>query len=413
MVSTERTILHLPFFEALADSEESSAEWRTRSAGLVVLRLFDAWVNEGRSVVAADSWGLRAVREAIAAIDARSSIRAILQSVVDTIESAGSAEVPTVAPRLLAYARALQFDADWALAADVYRTVLAHAHPMEDCDIAVTANMQLGSCLRMLADWQGASAAYSTAGSIATISGDLMNVLRSRIAEANLAIDRGNLPQAELMLDETIAQANRSGLQEVKAVALHDRAAVAHLRGKFELAVQLGYEALRGYREQVAKDRVLADIAGSFTELGLRSAARDAYLILAATAQEQYTRWLATVNLLEIAALDGSEPVFEQYRRELADASLPASLAVYYHLFVGQGYRMFHKPEQAEAALGRAIEIASTHKLNQVLIRAERSLQELRNGGVIIIAASAEPSSDVAGVAGAIRELRALAGVAG
>ncbi|HJU64416.1 MAG TPA: hypothetical protein VJ596_02005, partial [Gemmatimonadaceae bacterium] len=106
-------------------------------------------------------------------------------------------------------------------------------------------------------------------------------------------------------------------------------------------------------------------------------------------------------------------PVFEQYRRELADASLPASLAAYYHLYVGQGYRMFHRPEQASAALERAIEIASAHHLNQALIKAEQSLQEIRDGGVIIIADTPDPSPEVATVAGAIKELRALAGVAG
>ncbi|MGH7720740.1 MAG: hypothetical protein ACREON_18075, partial [Gemmatimonadaceae bacterium] len=212
MGGTERTILHLPYFEALAETEESSAEWRTRSAGLLVLRLFDSWVSEGRSAVAADAWAPRAVREAISAIPPGSPVRALLLSVLDAIEASTGTDIAIVAPRLMAYARALQFDSEWKLAADVYRTVIAHAHPVQESDIAVAANLQLGLCLRMLAEWTGASAAYSTAGSLATVTGDMMSALRARIGEAKLAIDRGNLPQAELMLDQTIEEAGRREL---------------------------------------------------------------------------------------------------------------------------------------------------------------------------------------------------------
>ncbi|MGH7718884.1 MAG: hypothetical protein ACREON_08600, partial [Gemmatimonadaceae bacterium] len=199
-------------------------------------------------------------------------------------------------------------------------------------------------------------------------------------------------------------------LNEVRAVALHDRATVAHQRRQYDLAIQLGYEALKWFRDPRSRDRVLGDVAGSFSEIGLRDAARDAYLILAGTAQEQYTRWQATINLMEIAALDGSEPVFEQYRRELVDAPLPAGLAVYYHLYVGRGYRTFRNVDAARAALDRSIQIASENHLNQPLIEAEQTLQEIRDGGVVIVAAIPEPSPAVVNVAGALKEMRAMAG---
>jgi hypothetical protein len=115
---------------------------------------------------------------------------------------------------------------------------------------------------------------------------------------------------------------------------------------------------------------------------------------------------------MEIASLDGSEPVFEQYRRELAGANLPAVLAAYYHYYVGQGFRLFDRFEPAKASLERAIEIAARHQLNEVLIKAEQSLKEIRDGGTIIVASTSEPSRAVAEVADAVREMRALAGVA-
>jgi len=116
-IMSESRLQHVPFFEALSRAEEGSPEWRLTSAGLVTLRLFDAWLVEGPSVVAAGAWGRRAVREAIDAMEPGSSSKAILMSIVDAMESAGMVRVPLVAPRLLAYARALQFDGRWELAA--------------------------------------------------------------------------------------------------------------------------------------------------------------------------------------------------------------------------------------------------------------------------------------------------------
>jgi tetratricopeptide (TPR) repeat protein len=163
----------------------------------------------------------------------------------------------------------------------------------------------------------------------------------------------------------------------------------------------------------VAKDRALADLAAIFYDIGLLSAAREANLMLAATAQEQYTRWVAVINLLEIAAFDGREPVFEQYKRELGEANLPPILSAYYNFYVGQGYRMLGKFDQARPALERAIDVASRHDVNEVIIKAEQSLLEIAKGDKLAARAeNVSPSDDVAKVADAVREMRALAGVA-
>lgn len=415
MTQSEPKLPHFPFFAALSRLEEGSAEWRLTSAGFVTLRLFDAWVLEGPSVVAADAWGLRAVRESIDAVEPGHAARAILSSIVDAMASAESVRVPLVAPRLLAYSRALQFDGQWELAADVDRTVLCHAHPVEDADIVISANMHLGACMRTLAQWDDAAIAYTRAGCVAAMGGDVVGVLRARIAEANISIDRGNLPQAQSLLEETIRESEAHRFTEVRAIALHGRADVALRRGEYDIAIGMAYEALDGLTSPSARDRVLADIAVAFYELGMRTAARDAYLILAATAQEQYSRWVATINLMECAAADGREPMFEQYRRELLNASLPVVLACQYHLYVGQGYRLFGRHSQAKASLERALELAEQHHINEVLFRAEQSLEALRDGGVVIIAnaPAAPPSEQVERVANAVREMRELAGVAG
>ena len=98
----------------------------------------------------------------------------------------------------------------------------------------------------------------------------------------------------------------------------------------------------------------------------------------------------------------------------MTDVTLPASLACHYHYLVGEGYRLFGRTEEARTALVKAVELAEQHRFNSILVRAEQSLESLRDGGVVIIATAAQPPvEEVARVAEAVREMRELAGVAG
>jgi len=311
----------------------------------------------------------------------------------------------------MAYARALQFEAKWSLAADVYGTVVSHANVETDPDLVISAHMALGSCLRVLAKWPDAVQAYAVAELVAEGIGDVMGVLRARIAEANLATDRGNLPLAERILDDAIERAADPDLIEVRSIALQDRAAVAHRRGQYNTAIEMAYTALGGMSSQTARDRVLVDIGAMFWELGLYSAARDANLVLAATAQEQYTRWVATINLLEMAAVDRMEPAFEQYRRELNDADLPATLSAHFHYYLGVGYQMFGRQDDSRVEFERAITIASANNMNQVVINAEKGLESLQSRMAPRARSEFSPSPEVSKVADAISEMRVLAGI--
>jgi hypothetical protein len=125
-------------------------------------------------------------------------------------------------------------------------------------------------------------------------------------------------------------------------------------------------------------------------------------------------RWMSTVNLLEIAATDRNEASFEQYRRELAKAQLPASLAVHYHYYAGQGYRSFGHTGTSIQELEAAVGLAAEHGLNEILIKAEMSLEEIRKGQATTAAEASravtvdECSSAIADVASAIHEMRTL-----
>ncbi|MDQ3996605.1 MAG: hypothetical protein M3303_06255 [Gemmatimonadota bacterium] len=403
---------HLAFFEELAALDESDAEWRSVTAGLVVLRLVDAWMDEGPHAVTADAWGLRAVRVAIEEVAEGAPVRAILDSVIDAMEDSAVADMSAIAPRLLAYGRALEYDGRAALAADVYRAVIAHTHPVEESDIATAAHLQLAACLRMSGNLAAASEAYRVAGEIAHSTNDLVGALRARIGDAKVAIDRGNLPRAEDLLDKTIAESARANLTDVQSMALHDRAGVAFFRGDYEHSIKFAYEAMNTTTSPRERDRILNDLATAFARLGVLSAARDAYLVLTVTAQEQWTRWVATMNLMDIAARDGSETLFERYRRELAEAALPPFIAADYYITASEGYQRLGRNDLACGHLQRALEVATEHQFNQVIFYVEEALRRV-NTPTPARASEGDPSGEVQEIAGALRRMRELSGASG
>lgn len=403
MFDSDRKLRHLPFFEDIATREEDSPEWRASTAGLVVLRLVDTWLADGR-VASDDSWALQNVRRAVEEVDDGTPIRAILGRVLDALETQRP-DVHVVITPLMAYGQALEYDAEWTLAADVYHTILSHVHPVADSDATIAAYLRLGSCYRNLNQKDDAEAAFALAARVAGEVGDIMGILRARVGEARVAILRGNLPAAEQILDDTVGRAKDPGLRDVRSRALHERSNVAYFRKQYDLAVRFGYEALADSQSPTERDRILGDIAVAFMDLGLLSAARDAYLVLSATAQEQYARWVATLNLLEIASQSHIEPLFEQYRRHLIKAPLPPYLATFFQLALGQGYRRFGDFNKARGHLEGAVALAETHGLSQFLFQAEEALLELETPRPPR-PTPGEISLDVEEVAEEIRKLR-------
>jgi tetratricopeptide (TPR) repeat protein len=409
---SEHRLRHLPFFEEVASRAEGTPEWRAAMAGVVVLRLVDAWIEDGPRVVAADDWGMRSVRNAIDEIDSNEQLRSILQGVVDLLESSTVVDLGTLAPRLMAYGQLLEYDAHWSLAADVYASIIAHTHPVQEADIATQAHLRRGFCLREMGDLPASLLAYKTAGDIARTSNDMVGILRARIGEAKGAVARGNIPRAQEILDETISRAAEHRLDAVRSMALHDRSSVAFYAAEYELAIKFAYEALSTAESPRDRDRILGDIAGAFYMLGVHSAARDAYLVLASTAQEQYQRWSATLNLMEIAAVDGDELLFEQYRRSVETNSLPPVLRANYWLQGASGYETLGKLGEARSFFENAISVAVEFSLHQFAFQAEAALRELGSRARRVAAANAKPvDSAVESIAAELRARREEVGV--
>src|SRR5215213_1303967 len=133
------------------------------------------------------------------------------------------------------------------------------------------------------------------------------------------------------MLDRILDDTQSGEHALVRAKALMDRARVATQLGDLATATILGHQALECSSEPADRDRILINIGMNLAHMGLRDEARNAYLIAGASAQDATVRWMAQINLMELAYLDFRELTFEQYRRSLVDADLPPYVSAVYH----------------------------------------------------------------------------------
>lgn len=408
-------IAHLVYFEVLADMEDNDPQWKAVSAGLVVMRLLDAWLDDGPQVVTTDVTQLRTIRESVEAIPAGDPIRSILNGILDTVQDAETASVKPLASQLLAYGRALHYAGFWSLAKDVFVSLLQRAEIERDSALCVQAALRLGFVSRRLGELEDSDSAYELANKMAKRSKNSEGRLRARLGLAQNTIERGNLPKADELLAEIIADPEQTELPAVLADSLHARAHLCHMRKDFASAVRYGYSALEYAPDLLVRDRILGDIAAAFGELGNWSAARDSHLIVLATTQETWLRQQTMVNLLDIAIQERQEPAFHGYRSQLLKEDLQPFIKGYFHLYSARGYRTFGQVSRAESEYVATMTVASNHNLSQLQITAEMEMEQLATQPVeaakVLAAPDAEKSwsPEIEQIAVAIGELRELA----
>lgn len=402
-------VKHQAYFDFLAGSDPSAPEWQPVLAGLATLRLIDTRIDVDESHRARDWASLESVRQVVTAVSVGDPVRAILLHLIEMVNGDGIRR-EDVGQGLLSYGRALNFAGRWALACDAFASADRVAGAPLIPRLSVEANIAHGAAARKMGDWSASADAYARAAHIASTVGDSAGALQVDVGVANNHMARGNLPAAESLLDNVIENARAGAFDEVLGLALHSRASVAHLRGAYAEAVRLGHEALEATRNLTARDGILSDIAAAFAGMGMRDAARDGYLIVAVTAQSQWVRWQATLNLMELAALDGREGDFDAYARELEIAALAPRLRAYYFIFLSAGQQKFGRNAEAELSLAKGLEFARQNQLHQIAHEAQVAMAELESrAGMgaeqVVRAAKPEVPSSVRYVATALSDL--------
>ena len=370
-------IRHQVYFDTLGSMQEDSASWCAVFAGLSVLRLVDAYTDTGSSIDPANWAQLHSVRAAIDQIGEGDTVRGALTCVLEEVTNRRAID-ETVCRSLMAYGRTLDYAAAWGLAIDVFSTVAKLTRPEKNAKLAVEAHVAVGGSARRNGDWDTSARAYSQAAFIADTLGDRQGVLTVQVGIANTYMAKGNLPQAQTILDDVVVQARDQYLPEVQAIALHSRSSLALRRGEKAEAVQLAHEALSLTTNPASRDTVLEDLAVAFSEIGMRDAARDTHLILASTAQLKWVRWQATINLMELASYDEMQDAFNSYAAELRKAPLGPWLKSHFLLFLGEGLGRFERYEAAEQAFEETIAYAGANQIHAVTFKAEAEIVEAR-----------------------------------
>jgi tetratricopeptide (TPR) repeat protein len=403
-------IRHQVYFDTLGSLKEDSASWRSVFAGLSVLRLIDAYVESGLGASPPNWAQLHTVRTAVDDVAEGDATRGVLTCALDELTTRGLVD-ETVCTALISYGRVLDYEANWGLAADVFGTVARIAKPERVPRLAVEAHIATGGAARRNGDWETSARAYSQAASIADTCGDRLGVLTVQVGIANTYMAKGNLPQAQSILDDVVMQARDQGLSDVEGFALHSRASLAQRLGDKTDAVRLAHEALKLTKSPGARDAVLEDIAVAFSELGMRDAARDSHLILVSTAQAKWVRWQATINLMELASIEGMESAFDTYAADLRLAPMGPWLKSYFLLFLGEGQERFGRFESAREALEEAVDFSAANQIHPVTFRAESALVALRSSNRAKAPAPVfhDVPEDILAAAHSISELRKVA----
>lgn len=371
-------IRHQTYFDTLGSMQEDSDSWKCVFAGLSVLRLVDSYAEPGPVTKPAGWAQLHSVRTAIDEMGEGDAMRGVLSAVLEELTTRDAID-HAVCKALLSYGRALDYEAKWPLAIDVFSTVAKFAKPERNARLAIEANVAVGGSARRNGDWDISARAYSQAAYIADTLGDRSGVLTVQVGIANTYMTKGNLPQAQTILDDVLVQARDQGFPEVQADALHARAALAQRQGAPAEGVRLAYEALGLTLTASKRDFILEDLAAMFTEIGLRDAARDAHMVLSTSAQSKLVQWTASVNLMELASIDGMEDAFDSYSRDLSRAPVGPWVRAHYLLFLGEGLDRFGRRDCAEEALVKAVAFSKANEIHQIAFKAQAALASVRS----------------------------------
>lgn len=392
-------IKHQAFFEALGELEEKSPEWNAIFAGLSVLRLIDRFViDEERPI--RPSPELDTSRASVDAVVAGNPARAILTRIIDNVERE-SIITEELGKDVLSYGRALDLEALWKLALDVFQAITNSFPPREHPRVVIEAATLLGAAARNVGDWEISDRAYTRAEHLSERIGDRSLRLTAHVGMANSHMVRGNLPAAETQLDEVREEAHQHNLQDVEAIALHSRASVAHTKGDYIQAIHFAYRSLELTTNGSGRDRLLSDIGAAYAGLGMRDAARDAYTIVVLTSPHQWVRWQSSLNLMELAITEADRVSYERQLQSLEGATFDPKLQSYFLYFQALGAQRFGLND-VERKFAEAQSFAESHHLNQLAFEIEAAARSIPVESI----SSIEPSDELLRIAEALEHLR-------
>jgi tetratricopeptide (TPR) repeat protein len=394
--------MHEPFLERASDPELAGDD-RIALAGFLTLRFADRAGDFREEEKEALAYQARATNDYLDDLEPSEEVTHLREIVrVATAVGRGKSTHLLSAP-LLAFAYWLEQELRLAEALDVVETAqrIKGLTPSE----VVRSSLQQARIQRLTGRLDEARRTYAAAGARAEEMGDRHSVLLSRIGDAIVSRQLGNLPASESALRDVLKRAEACGDEDAQARAHHDLGLVVLYRGRAQESVPHLHQAFEMYEQRSYKVRALSDIGEAFKRLGHYSAARDAFRLVMSAATQQM-RAYTMVALLELSALSRDRVAFARWRRELEQVrqQLPPERLVDYDLQVGLGLIAFGEHRKARQYLKDAVSNAERFGIHEYGFMAERALKELDEiqAGTATTKAAAIPpefSDEVANVA--------------
>jgi tetratricopeptide (TPR) repeat protein len=401
--------LHTPFLER-AGSDEAGIDSQLALGAFLTLRAVDATARPSADA-AAYEYQLSALNQFLQELPESAEQKIHLKI------ASGLAEVSTGSrdglwSGLLEYEDFLEGEFRLDEGHDVMATACACAD-LVDPPAFPKLELRRGRVLRRAGHFDESMAAYQHAGDLASAGGDGHLERLSRIGQSMVFSNTGNLPAAEELLLEVIADADTAGDLDAQARGRHDLAVNYIRRGDALEAVPLAYQAFSIYENEELKYRATADLGIALFQLGHYGAARDAQEIVASGPVSTGMRMSAFLELLDITAALRDRVAFERIRREIAahEETLPPDWAADFYFKLGRGFRDFGQEKLAKTYLQRTIEFARDRQVHQYAIEAEQALNEiLQSDSASVPTPAAAPPAFGAEVNEIAAELHALRG---
>lgn len=367
----------LGFFHALAEADESTAEWDALVGGLAAIRLAEAALSNGQTLE------VPATRvDAFVARVSDTSTRGLLTSIVDATRAPHAPDDymwrHVLAGRLMAYGMGLHASGRFAPAVDVFRTI--ERADLFDTEFTMQAIYQRAFALRVLHRFDEATAAYAALRTAAREFRHRRFELEADLGDAKIAADRGNLPNAERMVDDVLHRCDRVKDRQLRGKALIDRAWIAGLRKQPDRSLAFSLMALREVEESQRRDRICNNIAFALRETGNGELAKRTAMIVAAHGEHADQRTLAEILLYNLAVDEQAWPVADAFRHRLGRATMTPQRAAEYYQAEARHLAAVGDVPSAERVLARMLAVAQEHRLGQLANDAEEALTDLRRG---------------------------------
>jgi tetratricopeptide (TPR) repeat protein len=373
---------HAVFLQRVADEPATSPEVRLGQGAFLVLRFVDL-LTPDREPPTPDVFRYQwaATERYCAELAGEGTEAAHLSGIVRaTGEAHQTGELHLIAPALFAYGLYLEQESQLEEAEDVLRTMVCVGRTRLQASGMISAWLRLGRVLRMQTDFDGALEAYAEAGRLASTAGDRQSVLLSRVGQCNVIHFRGNLAEGESAWRTLLADATKEGFRTVQAQAEHGLGTTLDRRGQPQEGVPHLWRAYELYEDEQARLRALGDLGTLLLSIGQVVDAEQALneVVRRGSAPDNLAN--AKIELMHCASHRRDRVSFERWRERALDHCVASSpnIRTDYHLKMGIGFARFENFGRAEQELRRALEIAITHDLHELVFRIERLIDKLR-----------------------------------